>query len=433
MAVALPPEFAWRPARPGLITTIGVLCIVIACLSGLSSFSTAVYGTMFYFVSSLSGRVAASSSGIASATSQPAAGTGLSVGDAGTAGNTLHTLLHLDSRRQRELTNLLHLHGGEIFPSDGSGALTDADVRAAVTKTVPTTDPASDAAAEFSTAAGSVSVFPDQATFASADGGVTIQTSAARGTDSRSEHSSGSFAVTAGAQTNSTTLTSADVDRTIAAANRLIAPSSLNPAQANTLRSCLSQANQQWVTPGTASPVAFVSDNGSTVNIRFDTGGWLLLDAQGKVIGSGSAMSFASGPPFHVSGGAALTVVIESVLSIVLAIYLLIVGILVLRPPGRQGTLLRVYALIKIPVALAAGLGIAWMATDFLTGITAAAASGPTGATSAPSSGPALGIAVGWGIGIALAGLAWPVALLILLRMRTAREYFQPPILSDTK
>src|SRR5437660_1379592 len=41
----------WEHRRPGLITAIGVLCIVVACLSGLTNLASAFQGFGFYMVS----------------------------------------------------------------------------------------------------------------------------------------------------------------------------------------------------------------------------------------------------------------------------------------------------------------------------------------------------------------------------------------------
>ena len=55
-AQALPSPIPVRYGRPGIITAIGVLCIVVASLSGITSFfTTGVYSGLFYMMSRVIG------------------------------------------------------------------------------------------------------------------------------------------------------------------------------------------------------------------------------------------------------------------------------------------------------------------------------------------------------------------------------------------
>src|SRR5207344_445471 len=80
----------------------------------------------------------------------------------------------------------------------------------------------------------------------------------------------------------------------------------------------------------------------------------------GAVISSFSAKGGfigATGPPFKVSSAGAIIVGIESVLSLALAIYLLVAGILTLRQSLRGRQLHLIYAIIKIPLVIVAMIG----------------------------------------------------------------------------
>jgi hypothetical protein len=106
----------------------------------------------------------------------------------------------------------------------------------------------------------------------------------------------------------------------------------------------------------------------------------------------------------------------EAFLSVVWAIYLLIVGILVMRSSFKSPRLLRIYAWVKIPLAMMAGAALGWMIYGFATAVK----NTPGGVST--TSGFFM-IAVWIAILIAL-GLAFPISVLIVLRARSVREFF---------
>jgi hypothetical protein len=95
-----------------------------------------------------------------------------------------------------------------------------------------------------------------------------------------------------------------------------------------------------------------------------------------------------------------------------LAVYLLVCGILTLRQSARARRLHLVYAFIKIPLSITAGVASAWVMRDMMSGFAGAAGA------------PPLQVTLFTGFVPVLLGCAYPVALLIALNLRWVREYY---------
>lgn len=411
--------------KPGIITAIGVMCIVIACLSAFASFISGMYSVGFYFVSQVQSSVAMMRPAMmsaAAATTAPSNGpsgnsSALPSGDAGVAVTAIDNMLSLDPPKVRELDRLMRRHGRDVFGGDDDTPLTAATIRGAVTSSNPGTSQS-----DFTTAQGTVEIFSDHATFTSADGSTTVRTSARLNQD-QSSHTTASGATTyatsvyANAGPTSvpaTTLTSAEVNTAVSAAQAM---GTLNPAQVRSLTAELSQPNQTLVTPATPAPVmgVMIQPNGN-VAITFDTGNLLILDGKGKVVSSGPPPM----PNFGISGTLAAINALEAVASVGLAIYLLIVGIVVLRGSFAAPRMLKIYAWIKIPLAVIAGVGLAM----FGYALADAILSSPSLGMGGPNAGSTkLGFALGGAAAIVF-GLAFPVGLLLALRSKSVSEFY---------
>jgi hypothetical protein len=125
-------------------------------------------------------------------------------------------------------------------------------------------------------------------------------------------------------------------------------------------------------------------------------------------------------PKFNISGALVAILVAEALGSIALAIYLLVVGIQVFRASFRAQLLLRIYAWFKIPLAIIAGVGLSLLGYQFAVGITTNVVINGGQTSSAPTA----SVFIIWGAVIALLGMAFPLALLIALRSRTVRDYY---------
>jgi hypothetical protein len=407
--------------RPGIVTAIGVMAIVVGCLSLFANFSTGMGAWGLMMVSRISTTMSRSAAARSSASPPPTApATPLSVGEVGVAVNTLSPMLALDGPHDRELNRMLRLHGREIFGNDEDTPLTGAQVRQAVTLSRKMSRSGSPAA-QFITAQGKVDVFAGHAVFTSTDGTI-IDSSARDHSDSTqaTAHAATRMQVTTlvgpggvSVTSVSKTLTPAQV-RSIVSAVKAAAKSPLNPAQVKAVQAELSKPNQLLVTAGRAAPVpAVVSQPGGNVTVYFNTGNTLVLGPAGQVVSSGPPPM----PKFNVNTGLALLVMIEAILSAALAIYLIVVGIIVLRGSFHAPRLLRIYGWTKIVLAIVAGVGMGTMMYQFYSGMS----NMPGVAGSGASLGP---IGAIYGIVLGLLGLAFPIGVLIALRSRTVQSYF---------
>jgi len=107
-------------------------------------------------------------------------------------------------------------------------------------------------------------------------------------------------------------------------------------------------------------------------------------------------------------------------INILLAVYLLVSGVVTLRNSPSGGKLHRIYAWIKILVTLGTATATWWMWDDFYGGIMT-----PTPGSPNPPFGMVSTMMTGFGV---LVGLAYPIALLFMLRSKSAREYYSPVI-----
>jgi hypothetical protein len=110
-----------------------------------------------------------------------------------------------------------------------------------------------------------------------------------------------------------------------------------------------------------------------------------------------------------------LLVGIDAVLSVLLAVLLLVAGILVFRRSPASRRLHRIYAWAKLPLALAGAVGVGWMFDSFMT---AFAPRPPPG-----QPGPSMMFWT-WTIGATVLSCAYSIGLLIALRSRTVRAYY---------
>lgn len=424
---ALPYSLA-AASRPGIVTAIGVLCITIACLSAISSFVGAMYSVGFYLATRVQAQMATMSASFASAaanassTTAPTASAALSGGEAAVAVNTLDSILSLDPPHLSELDRLMRRHGREVFGGDEDKPITAADVREEVLTS--TKQRGSPGAAEFSTAQGTVRILADRAEFTSADGSETVRTSARRKSDQVTHglsNNPAAGAAAAGGSAPSTTLTPTQVNQVITSAQTM--GTSINGPQLQSLRAELSKPNQALVTPASPMPVTSVTTQpDGNLALVFDTGNMLILGQQGKVISSGPVPM----PNFGISGAMATVTALEGLASAALAVYLLIVGIMVFRGSFYCPRMLRIYAFIKIPLALVAGTGLATFGYAISKAVMSSPAAGMSGASiDSLRTGFVLG-----GVTATLLGLAFPIGILLALRSRSVSNYFNSVVSS---
>ena len=224
--------------------------------------------------------------------------------------------------------------------------------------------------------------------------------------------------VTAGRRLNASgcpILLRGDVDALIA----LIQSSSggkLSVSQVRGVQSLLNDPNQHLVamslTPEGAYQIgiqgAAVRPDGYAI-VSF-SGGPILLGPKGNSILQADRDAIPA-----VDGRACGAVAAEGILSILLAGFLLFISIRLLRKSRRNLGLFRVYALVKLLLAVAGGLAVGWMINSFV------AASPEVSKT-----GGALSVATIVAFAAAGVGAAFPVTVLLILRLRSVREFQSP-------
>jgi hypothetical protein len=214
---------------------------------------------------------------------------------------------------------------------------------------------------------------------------------------------------------------------------RLLSNQHVNAAQASALDGLLqSPAGGRWISPAgtipglTAQVKSAAGLRDGTLVITF-TMGKLRMGADGSVAGgvpaaapttspasSAPNLAFAT-PPVTVNGAACAMAIADAALSLLLAIFLLVIGILTFRPDGAPRRLYVIYALAKLACGTIGVIGFAWIARSLSAGAPYAQ-NMVTGFQGMASSAVAL----------CAIGLAYPVGLLLTLFLsRSAREYYR--------
>ena len=427
---ALPLNYSTPMAgRPGMITAIGVISIVVGSLGIVTNGLSALYGfgvCMFSQMAksmpaatvvanapttTLSGGTTNSSTnvwvyptaagaGMASvAAAQPAAG--LAAAGRQVAIGGLTKVRKLSAVRVEQLDTLLSEVGGAIFPE----AITAQSVAASVSAN----GQVSGATDYFILPQGRLEITDYGATFTPASGPST--------------RLSVGWIFDANGQP---ILPAARVEAIIQHVGT--SPGiSLTAAQEAAIRSELRAPGQSLILPAqTASEtVAQISTvtaaPDGNVTIVTNPGSSLTVGPGGTVSGKTAAMA----SPFAGPGGMPqiplappLIALVSSLAEVALAIYLLIIGILVIRQHPRGGMLHRWFAGIKIPLVLLTVAAWGWTANAFMAGLGKASNSGVV----MPSD-LILRMLIFLGF-IAILGMIYPVGLLIALRTRSIREYY---------
>jgi hypothetical protein len=229
-----------------------------------------------------------------------------------------------------------------------------------------------------------------------------------------------------GETVRATTLTSGTVGLTAAQVETIVQQAQatsgnvMNPSQQAALRTLLSTPGQQHVSPinvPTAVRTVRVKSD-STVEVYFPNG-MASFGPQGQTIssgGPGGGVAFSGFPTPRVNGSAMAVTLFASTVALGLAVYLIVCGSLVLRESRRGRKLHLIYAALKIPIAIAAGVGVWWVTKDFMN-----AGRDNPGLSAIDTMAGAIAVTH---IMLAALGLVYPLALLIALQSRTVKDYY---------
>lgn len=387
--------------RPGLIGAIGAFSILLSILSLLTCMMSGCQAYFFSTYAKITTTMNKSGSTPGAPTPAVANTDGLNAADRAAAIAALGQSQPLSEPRRAQLDRLLQDHGASIFPAGGQ-ALTSQGVAVSITSSSTRSDDGSGdgGSTVYVTGWGTLRVFDGKAEFARTDGS-TVSSSTSDPTSME--------VVAAQASAGASALTAQQVQSAIDKAQQST-NNQLNAAQVDALRSLLSDPNQKLIAPQTAwSPVRMANVNPDGSCWLVFSQGYVSLDAAGRMQGNVNSTTppkVTTPMPYFAAMG------LDAALSAALAVFLFIAALAVMRqsPSGRR--LHRIWASIKIPLVLIGG-GIWWWT---LRSFSTSAAQG-----NASDGGDTL---VTMATVISLLGLIYPVILLIVLRSRTANDYY---------
>jgi hypothetical protein len=435
---ALPYSDYVRTGRPGILTAVGVISIVVAGLgfigglySGLSLImfnAMAAFAPMAMPVPNAPPPAAAAATtmpaGVASASSVVVTARGLESNDRAMVASALGEMRFISSARAAQLDALLAEAGKDIFGivDEGQTLNTDRVQKLVLSHTTSlSANPAVPGPDTFRTESGRFELYDDRAVFYPSHGGEIVRVSTL---------------------TNATGGLSPDQVEQAVTQAQAASGNAMTPSQLAGLRTLLSAPSQQHVsvlTVPTAVRGAQPMGDGS-VMITFPNG-FAQIGPQGQIqmathtASDGSMVTTsAGGGAFTVGGaggpgggrvranGAAMAVAgFATLASAALAAYLLVAGIFVLRDSPRGRKLHLIYAWIKIPLALACALSAWWLVNSYLEAANAqAAAAGGATWTMNPFA-SRLGVQE---TVLAVLGVIYPIALLIVMQARGVKEYY---------
>ena len=397
--------------RPGMITAIGVLSIVIGSLGLLFNGIAGLQSFGMMMISNLTKTAAvaqqAKQAAVAAKTARPVDPLSMPAEDRQKVVRGLAMHRAISKPRREQLDALLAKCGRQIFKLRGAD-LTVEVVRVGVNESGQLPDAKGGEGPDFFIVGeGRIELADDFAKFTPGNGAEIVRVSASD----------------VGEQPNwEAGLTPAQVKAIVDKAEAQ-AGQALQAPMKSKLEATISAPGQGYfetvpTVPEAAAQLTNVSYfvNNGMGQITLQTGqGMLVIDQGGNVTSSmtwGGAGGGFAGPQINLNMKAAVASIICAVLGLALAIYLLVIGILMLRQHPRAGRLHKIYAGIKIPLAIAAGFAwpMFWMSIN----------PAGTGTGSSPMSAALITACV---ITI-LVGIAYPIFVLIALRTRSVREYF---------
>jgi tetrahydromethanopterin S-methyltransferase subunit B len=416
-AYGLPPHLM-GPSRPGLVTAMGVTSIVVAGISILAGIYAVLALIAFSFQARYAGMrppaaMTTPAAATAGATTAPAGEAakptlpvsprGLDVVERGEVLRGLAELRFLSGSRLEQLDVMLARAGRDMFPADDGVARTAGDMEEMVLGHAAGLSANPDVAGPdtFRTRGGRFEIYDDRAVFYPAEGEIVRTTTL---TSTRAG------------------LTPEQVEQVVRRAQDA-SGGAMNPSQLAALRTLLSTPGQRHVSP-IALPTAVrgVEPAGDgAFDVTFPNGS-ANIGPQGQLVSSLDPSAAAGSPGRSSAGvnGAAMAVAeFATVVGLGLALLLLLCGILVFRESPRARRWHLVYAVVKIPVAIAGVLAVWWLTSDFIE----VARRNPNASVSYLASNAGRTMTVRLWLGAL--GIIYPIVLLIALQTRVVKGYYR--------
>jgi hypothetical protein len=228
-------------------------------------------------------------------------------------------------------------------------------------------------------------------------------------------------------------LTEAEVKTVIDSAQSQLG-NSMNPAQVAGLRTILTTPGQKHVSRLTLpTAVRSASQVGDSVYIEFPNS-TVMIAAQGQTTvamqpggSAGAGMGFA-GRAVKINGVAMALAVVGAVAGLGLAIYLFVIGVMVLRESPRGRRLHQVYACLALVVIVAGTTAAWWLSSDFTTALNSGSSASANPIASNVMSKIVSTAILGPHLVVGVLGCVYPMVLLITLQTARVKEYYRSSV-----
>jgi hypothetical protein len=464
---ARPPQYQYNPddygtvrRRPGIITAIAIISITVGSLGLFGGGLSALYGGLFYAMARVTNAMTTASTqpwmmaqpqpspndATTDASGEPiVTDRGLETSARQSIINVLSTLRPLTDARKQELHFLLAKAGQDMFPSSG-GAVDSSTIRTTISASGQLPNPSDTDPAPgpdfFVISGGQIEVSDKRAIFQPSDHSLeTIRVSAVPPKDdddgssapttspdsaapSASPPASLSNSLPVPLNSPSTNAVTALSRQDVQAAMLIVNSQSqhrLTSPQRQAIRTEFASGSGLLLPPASGIPIrtqlstCIVQPDGSvlilTMHGQLQVGNTGII--QTKIIyPNAGPMIFGTGPK-SISLAAVTLVITEGIISVLLSIYLLIIGILTLRQTPRARRLHIIYALLKIPLAITCGIGWCWLIGGFFNWM-------PNNGAAAPVT----GIRAMLLCFVTVAAIIYPIGLLIAFATPKVKSYY---------
>jgi len=227
-------------------------------------------------------------------------------------------------------------------------------------------------------------------------------------------------------------LTDAEVKTVIDSAQGQLG-NSMNPAQVAGLRTILTTPGQKHVSQLTLpTAVRSASQVGDSVYIEFPNS-TVMIAAQGQTtviiqpggVTAGGAFG-AGSSAVKINGVAMALAVVGAVAGLGLAIYLFVIGVMVLRESPRARRLHQVYACLALVVIVVGTTAAWWLSSDFTTALNSGSSANPI--ASNVMSKVVSTMILGPHFVVGVLGCIYPIVLLITLQTARVKEYYRSSV-----
>lgn len=191
----------------------------------------------------------------------------------------------------------------------------------------------------------------------------------------------------------------------------------LTPAVKTKLTAMLASPTQTHAPPGTSPTLVTATvDTTGNATFIFPNGDIVTISANGSTTTTNN-FSTATGTMFQLDPGLVSGAIAAAAACMLVAIYLVVIGIMTVRSSRHGRRLHWIYVWIKVPLAVLAAMTGYWVYIDLFDNVSKSSAA----TTVTMPTGVAIMFAV-----VMTLGVAYPISLMIALRAKTVRAFYDP-------